>query len=531
MTLHGQHLIAGVPSAESSLTFRAINAAGGQLMEPSFHEGADIDADRALRAADEAFDALRTRSAHDRAALLDTIGEEIMALGDALLQRCQAETNLPLARLTAERGRTVTQAKMFATMIREGSWVDAVIDRALPDRQPQPRPDMRRMLVPIGPIVVFGASNFPFAISVAGTDTVCALGAGCPVVVKAHPAHPGTCEMMAAAVQRALKKAGFPAGAFSMIQGAGHAIGAALVKHPLARAVAFTGSLRGGRALFEIANARPDPIPVYAELGSANPVFILPQALAQRGEQIAQGYVASTTLGVGQFCTNPGLLLGLRGEPFRQFQSAVAKAAQAVAPATMLHAGIRDAYEAGLAAIEKTPGVSLIGRSAASIDPHLTQAACVIFRTDVTTYDAHPHLSQEVFGPTSLVIEADTTADLERIAGNLEGHLTATLHATNEDLANHQALVRILERKVGRIVINGFPTGVEVTHATHHGGPYPATLDPHWTSIGSASIFRFVRPVCYQGFPDEALPAELQNANPRGIWRKIDGEQTKHAMT
>lgn len=526
-TLHGNHLLGNTKSAQGKITFRAVNASGGHLMEPAFHEATDGEIDRAMTLADESFDALRSRSAEDRAALLESIADEIMALGDGLLARAHAETNLPMGRLTAERGRTAMQSKMFATMIREGSWVDAVIDRALPDRQPQPRPDMRRMLVPIGPIVVFGASNFPFAISVAGTDTVCALGAGCPVVVKAHPAHPGTCEMMATAVQNALKKHGFPAGCFSLIQGASHAVGTALVKHPLTRAVAFTGSLRGGRALWEIANARPEPIPVYAELGSANPVFILPQALAQRGEQIAQGYVQSTALGVGQFCTNPGLLLGLKGDGFTKFTQAVATAAQAVAPQTMLHAGIRDAYDHGIEAIAKTPGVTLVAKSAQAADPHLTQAACVMFKTDVKTFDAQPHLHREVFGPTSLIIEADTTADLERIARNLEGHLTATIHATPEDLKNHATLVRILERKVGRIVINGFPTGVEVAHATHHGGPYPASLDGHWTSIGSASIYRFVRPVCYQGFPDEALPVELQNANPRKIWRKIDGEMTK----
>lgn len=529
-TLHGKHLIGNTTSAQGTLTFRAISGAGGQLMEPAFHEATESEIDRALKLADESFDALRTRSAEDRAALLDSIAEEIMALGDGLLERAHAETSLPMGRLTAERGRTAGQAKLFAAMIREGSWIDAVIDRPLPDRQPLARPDLRRMLVPIGPIVVFGASNFPLAISVAGTDTVSALGAGCPVVVKAHPAHPGTCELMAGAIQKALKKHNFPAGCFSLIQGASHEVGINLVKHPLTRAVAFTGSLRGGKALWEIANARPEPIPVYAELGSANPVFILPQALEQRSEQIAQGYVQSTNLGVGQFCTNPGLLLGLKGEPFTKFTTAVAAAAQATAPQTMLHAGIRDAYVQGTDAIAKTPGVTLVAKSAQAADPHLTQAACVMFKTDVKTFEAQPVLHREVFGPTSLIVEADTAVELETIAHHLEGHLTATIHATDDDLKNHASLVRILERKVGRIVINGFPTGVEVAHAMHHGGPYPASLDGHWTSIGSASIYRFVRPVCYQGFPDASLPAELQNGNPRKIWRKLDGEMSKDAV-
>ena len=529
-SLHGKHLIGDVTSAASSTTFRAVNPATSTAMEPAFHEGTDAEADRAMKLADESFDALRSRSPADRAALLDAIADEIMALGDALLERCHAETALPMGRITMERGRTMNQAKMFAAMIRDGSWLDAVIDRALPDRQPLPRPDMRRMLMPMGPVVVFGASNFPLAISVAGTDTVSALGAGCPVVVKAHPAHPGTCEMVGAAVQRALKKCGFPAGAFSLLHGKGNAIGEALVKHPLTAAVAFTGSLRGGRALFNLAAARPNPIPVYAELGSTNPVFVLPGALATRGEQIAQGYIASVTLGCGQFCTNPGLMLGLKGTALAQLEDKIKLAAEAAAPATMLHAGIRDAYDRGIATITATKGVSVLGSSAAAADRAKTQAKCVIFKTDLATFQSQHQLSDEVFGPSSILIEANTREELEHFARNLEGHLTATIHGTPEDLAEYASLVRILERKVGRIVFNGFPTGVEVAHATQHGGPYPASLDAHWTSIGSASIYRFVRPICYQGFPDAALPAELKNANPRGMWRVVDGVKMKDGM-
>lgn len=527
MTLHGHHLIANTPTAASAQSFRAVNPSTSQPLDPAFHEATEAEADRALQLADASFDELRSRPPEERARLLEAIAGEIEALGDALLQRCHAETALPMPRLQAERARTMFTAKLFAQMIREGSWVDAVIDRALPDRQPQPRPHIRRMLAPIGPIVVFGASNFPLAISVAGTDTVSALAAGCPVVVKAHPAHPGTCEMMATAVAAAVKKCGLPAGVFSLLHGAGHAIGQALVKHPLTKAVAFTGSLRGGRALFDLAAARPQPIPVYAELGSSNPVFVLPGALKERGEQIAAGFIQSTTLGAGQFCTNPGLLLGLRGEAMSNFQQAVSRAAAEAPPATMLHAGIRDAYQRGLAQIANTKGVNILGESKAKPDPAKTQAACVIFRTDVTTYTANPHLTEEVFGPNSIVIEADATEELERIAESLDGRLTATIHGTDADLLQHARLVRILERKVGRLVFNGFPTGVEVCHAMHHGGPYPAATDPHFTSIGSASIHRFVRPLCYQNFPDAALPPELRNRNERAIWRKIDGEITK----
>ena len=297
----GSHLIGDTTSSASSTVFEAINPSTGEKLSPAFHEGSAAEADQAMKLASEAFDAMRTRSAEDRAALVDAIADQIMALGDALLERCHAETGLPMARLTAERGRTVGQAKMFAQVSREGSYVDARIDPALPDRKPMPRPDIRRMLMPIGPVVVFGASNFPLAISVAGTDTVCALGAGCPVVVKAHPGHPGTCELLGRAIAAAIKQCGFPAGAFSLLQGASTTIGQALVKHPLAKAVAFTGSLRGGRALFDAACSRPNPIPVYAELGSANPVFLLPGALAARGDEIAAGFVSSVALGVGKF--------------------------------------------------------------------------------------------------------------------------------------------------------------------------------------------------------------------------------------
>ncbi|MEX2216334.1 MAG: aldehyde dehydrogenase (NADP(+)) [Phycisphaeraceae bacterium] len=526
----GKHLIGDTTSSASSTVFEAINPSTGEKLSPPFHEGSAAEADHAMKLADAAFDTLRARSAEDRAALVEGIADQIMALGDALLDRCHAETGLPMGRLTAERGRTVGQAKMFAQVLREGSYVDARIDPALPDRKPMARPDIRRMLMPIGPVVVFGASNFPLAISVAGTDTVCALGAGCPVVVKAHPGHPGTCELLGHAIAAALKQGGFPAGAFSLLQGASTTIGQALVKHPLARAVAFTGSLRGGRALFDAANSRPDPIPVYAELGSANPVFLLPGALASRGDEIAAGFVQSVALGVGQFCTNPGVVLGLRGQAMAKFTAKVAALAADVPPATMLHKGIRDAYDTGTETISKTNGVRLLGQSREGPDPARTHASTIVFHTDGNTWESQKHLHQEVFGPSSIIIEGDTVEQLTRIAENLEGHLTATLHGTPEDLKEYAPLVRILERKVGRIIFNGFPTGVEVCHAMHHGGPYPASLDPHWTSIGMASIGRFVRPVCYQSFPDSALPTELQNANPRGIMRLIDGNLTRGGM-
>jgi NADP-dependent aldehyde dehydrogenase len=530
MELTGKQLIAGEPTASNDTTFSAQNPNDSTTLEPAFHEATGEEIDRAMRAAAAAFDAFRARSAEDRAALLDAIADEVEALGDALLERAHAETGLPMPRLTGERGRATGQARLFANLLREGSWVDARIDLPQPDRKPLPKPDVRRLLAPIGPVVMFGASNFPLAISVIGTDTVSALGAGCPVVVKGHPGHPGTCEMLARAVATALEKLNFPKGAFSLVQGTSNDVGMALVKHPATQAVAFTGSLRGGRALADAAAARPTPIPVYAEMGSVNPVFVLPGAAAERGDAIAQGYVQSVTLGAGQFCTNPGLLLGLKSDALDAIKAATAKAAGDAAPATMLHAGISKSFENGLERVSGVDGVSALGCSSTDADTTATQAACSIFSTNVDTLLGNPDLFEENFGPSSVVVESDTAKKLEAVAEKLEGQLTATIHGTAEDLKNHAGLVRILERKVGRLIFNGFPTGIEVCPSMHHGGPYPAATHSHFTSIGTASILRFVRPVCYQGFPDAALPVELQNGNPKGVWRLVDGELSQDAI-
>ncbi|MFK7844548.1 MAG: aldehyde dehydrogenase (NADP(+)), partial [Rhodothermales bacterium] len=378
----------------------------------------------------------------------------------------------------------------------------------------------------IGPVAVFGASNFPLAIGVAGTDTVTAFGAGCPVVAKAHPAHPGTSELLAGAIAKAIKKSGLPAGVFSMLHGRGHEVGLAMATNPHIKAVAFTGGLRGGRALFDAAAARPEPIPVYAEMGSTNPVFLLPGALKERSADIAKGYLQSVNLGVGQFCTNPGVVLGLKGDGLKAFQSESGKIAESVAPATMLHPGISKAFSGGVEKIQGTPGVSLLGQTASSLTVD-TQAACSIFATDIETLKSTPHLMEEVFGPTSIVVACNSVDEMEETAEALEGHLSATIHGTKEDLEAHRNLITILEKKVGRIIINGYPTGIEVCAAMHHGGPYPASTDSHYTSIGTGAILRFGRPVCYQGFSEDLLPAQLRNANEKGIWRMVDGELTK----
>jgi 2,5-dioxopentanoate dehydrogenase len=525
MLIHGHHLIAGATVSSAGSPFSSTNFTSGQSLEGSFMEAGTAEVDAALQAADQAFPTLRAASVELRAKFLELLADKVVALGDDLLNRAHAETALPMARLQGERGRAVGQCKLFANLIREGSWAQPCIDRAQPERQPLPKPDVRRVMQPIGPVVVFGASNFPFAIGVIGTDTLCALAAGCSVVVKGHPAHPGTCELLAGCVAAALQELGLPAGAFSMLQGKGHALGEALVKHPLTQAVAFTGSLKAGRTLADLAAARPQPIPFYGEMGSVNPVFLLPGALKARAASIAEGYIGSVTMGVGQFCTNPAVVLGLQGAELDSFIHAAAEAAAKVAPATMLHGNICQAYEQGTAKMSQTPGVTLVGQSGNSAATH--QAACLIYRTELQNLEAQPHLQHEVFGPCSIIAQAQSRAELLHFANQLEGQLTATLHGTVEDLQEHADLIQVLERKVGRIIFNGFPTGIEVCPSMHHGGPYPAASHSFFTSIGTASIYRFVRPVCYQGFPDAALPELLRNQNTTGCMRMIDGVLTQ----
>lgn len=524
MSLHGHHLIAGQRVAPEGPTFQAVNPTTSQLLDGSFGDATPAQVDAALKAADAAFDGLKGAGYDVRAKFLDTLADNVMALGDALLERAHAETALPMARLTGERGRAIGQFKLFAQLIRDGSWAQASIDHAIPDRQPLPKPDVRRVLQPLGPVVVFGASNFPFAIGVVGTDTVCALAAGCPVVVKGHPAHPGTCEMLAGAVYAALEACGLPAGSFSLVHGRSNEMGASLVKHPLTNAVAFTGSLKGGRALYDIACARPSPIPFYGEMGSVNPVFVLPHALKERAAQIAEAYVTSVNMGVGQFCTNPALVLGVASVELDGFVQAAAEAAAKVAPATMLHAGIRKAFVEGNENFAAIKGVSVAGMSGVAGSSHATQAECVIYQTDLDTVKANADLQHEVFGPCSIITRCTTREDMLDFARSLEGQLCASIHGTPDDLRENADLVRILERKVGRIIFNGFGTGIEVCPSMHHGGPYPAASHSFFTSIGTGSIYRFVRPVCYQSFPEDCLPELLQGANPRSAFRLVDGK-------
>jgi len=406
--------------------------------------------------------------------------------------------------------------------------VQAIIETAQPDRQPLPKPDTRSLQIPLGPVGVFGASNFPLAFSVAGGDTASALAAGCPVVAKAHPAHPATSQLVADAIIRAAAATGMPAGVFSLIHGPSVEVGMTLVQHPLIKAIGFTGSFRGGKAIFDAAVRRPEPIPVYAEMGSTNPVFILPRALQQRQEALAQGLVNSITLGVGQFCTNPGLVISLASDQTNTFVNIAGEILAAVQPGTMLTPGIKTAYDQGLQKLSNVNNVQVIARGPAS------DASCAgsahLLKTDAETFVANPELSEEVFGPSSVVITADSKEQLLEIAHNLHGHLTATIHGTPEDLEEYTELIRLLERKVGRLLLNGYPTGVEVGHAMVHGGPYPATTDARSTSVGTTAIYRFVRPICYQDFPQQLLPEALKNDNPSNIWRKVNGSFTKEKI-
>jgi len=527
MRLEGSHFIGPDRSARGGDVFHGIDPASGKRLEPAYREATPDEIDRAANMAAEAFEDLRARPPADKAALLDRIAAEIDALGDALVERANAETALGPQRLSGERTRTCNQLRMFARMVEEGSWVQARIDHALPQRKPLPRPDLRRMLVPVGPVVSFASSNFPLAISVAGNDTASGLAAGCPIIVKAHPAHPGTSELVAAAVTKAVRETRMHPGVLSLLHGRSHEVGLALVRHPRVKAVAFTGSLRAGRALFDAANARPEPIPVFAEMGSTNPVFVLPGAMEQRGRQIAEGLKNSVTLGVGQFCTCPGIVVGLEGDATKTFTAAVAELIEASPPGTMLYEGIRRAFFDGVQSFARVRGVNMAAQSKSPADESKNQAPATLFTTDAQTFLDNDLLSHEVFGPSTLLVKGRSKQDMERIARSLEGHLTATIHGTPQDLEEHRGLVAILEQKVGRLIFNGFPTGIEPCNAVHHGGPYPATTDARTTSIGTTAVERFVRPVCYQDFPQAALPAELRDGNPGKIWRLVDGQMTR----
>ncbi|MDI5889957.1 aldehyde dehydrogenase (NADP(+)) [Halomonas rhizosphaerae] len=521
MTPQGTSLIGQRAVTGDQAVIRPIDPASGEALAPEY-PGLDRHAvAEACQLAEEALTTYRETSLEERASFLETIAAEIEALGDALVERAMAETGLPRARIEGERGRTCGQLRLFASVVRAGEWLDVRIDPALPDRQPMPRVDLRQRHVALGPVAVFGASNFPLAFSVAGGDTASALAAGCPVVVKAHSAHPGTSELVGRAVQKAVASCGLPEGVFSLLFGSGKEIGQALVADPHIQAVGFTGSRNGGLALMATAQARPQPIPVYAEMSSINPVFLLPEALQARAKEIAEGFIGSLNMGAGQFCTNPGLVIAIKGEALDAFTAAAGEAVKGSAAQTMLTPGIHAAYDDGVSQLAGE--AREIARGSASEGPHQCQAA--LFATSSADFLANAALQAEVFGAASLLIECEDLAEMRAVAEQLEGQLTATLQMDDGDLDAARTLLPVLERKAGRVLANGWPTGVEVCHAMVHGGPFPATSDSRTTSVGSAAIHRFLRPVCYQNLPEGLLPEALKEGNPLGVTRLVDGKR------
>ena len=527
MDLHGKNIIAGETSSQEATDagFHAANPATGEQLEPKFHDATleELEA-AAFLGAHAAITFVKDRER--RAVLLERIADGIEGLGDELVARVVAESGLPEGRVVMERGRTCNQLRMFAAVARDGSYLEARIDRAQPDRAPIPKPDLRRINVPLGPVAVFGASNFPLAFSVAGGDTASALAAGCPVVAKAHPAHPGTCEMIGRVICDAVAACDLPGGVFSLVHGVGHPVGATLVCLDEIEAVAFTGSFAGGSALLEQSLERGRLIPFYAEMGSVNPVVVLPGAAAERATDLAAGLQGSVCLGAGQFCTNPGVVFAVDDDATNGLIDQLTSLMTEAPDGTLVHSGIRQGYMAACAQLEAVDGVERAGRPADDAGPGEAAATPAVFTTSAATLRLNPEILDEVFGPATLVVRCESVDDITDFIVDIEGQLTTTIHGTDAELATEETanLVEALQTISGRVVVNGFPTGVEVCPSMHHGGPWPASTDIRATSVGTAAIARFVRPFSYQGFPASLLPPELHDGNPSGIRRLIDGE-------
>ncbi len=522
MRIQGELLIGGRGQAGRGAQFWGFDPVAQARLEPAFGAATSDDVELACALADAAFDAYRAIDLEQRAVFLQSIAQNLVAVGPQIVDRAMRETGLPRARLEGELGRTTGQLRLFATVLRDGGFLDVRIDPALPQRTP-PRPDLRMMQAPLGPVAVFGASNFPLAFSAAGGDTASALAAGCPVIVKAHPAHPGTAELVGRAIQQAVTAQGLPPGVFSLLFDGGLDVGQALVGDRRIQAVGFTGSRTGGTALTALAHARPQPIPVYAEMSSINPVVLLPGALEARGEAIGQAFTVALTLGAGQFCTNPGLLLAVEGPGLEAFLRGAILAVSEAGAATMLTPGIHRAYLNGVEALAANAAVETQAQGRAA-DGLSSQAA--LFSTSAERFLADPSLAHEVFGACSLLVRCQDLAELEKVIVSLEGQLTVSVHTAPSDLAEATRLMPLLERRAGRVLFNGFGTGVEVCHAMVHGGPFPATSDGRSTSVGSLAIMRFLRPVCYQDLPFELLPAALRDENPMSVPRRVDGRLT-----
>ena len=527
--LLGQSIVNGEACKGNGTGFHGSEPATGAQLEPVYRSASVEEVDRAARLADDAFGIYSKLPGAVRAGFLRHIAAGLEAITAEVVDRAHQETALPKARLQGEVGRTVGQLRLFAQVVEEGSWAMARIDPAMPERKPLPRADIRSVLRALGPVAVFGSSNFPLAFSVAGGDTASALAGGNPVIVKAHSAHPGTSEMVGQVIAQSVKECGLPAGTFALIFGSGSVVGSALVEHPSVKAVGFTGSLYAGTALMKLAAARPEPIPCFMEMSSVNPVIVLPEALKTRAAQIAEGLFGSFTLGVGQFCTKPGLIYLPLDENADALVAGLAERVEKAGAAPMLTAGIHKSYKQLVAEREKTGGVKVVAKASPEV-AGTVNAPPALFEVSGRDLLREPKLAEEIFGPSTLVIRYRNREELVELAQALEGQLTATLHGTEADIAAAGDLVAILERKAGRLVVNGFPTGVEVCHAMVHGGPYPATSNSRTTSVGTQAIYRFARPVCYQDFPQAALPDELKNENPLGILRLVNGVYTRDAV-
>ena len=530
MTISGKQLINGEWVEGLAGNYQAIDPSTGEALAPALSKASTEQVSSAVAAAEAASSEFRRTSLEHRASFLRACAEEILALGDVLVERAMAETGLPRARIEGERGRTCGQLNLFADTILQGDFLDVRIDTALPDRQPAPRPDLRYMNQALGPVVVFGASNFPLAFSVAGGDTASAFAAGCPVLVKGHSSHPGTSELIAQAIAKAVKSSDLPAGVFSLLMGSGREVGAALVVAPEVRAVGFTGSFAGGMALVKLASERKEPIPVFAEMGSINPVVLLPEALKANAETIAEAFVGSLNMGVGQFCTNPGLVLAIESEALTVFIDSVTQVLAQQPAGVMLNEGIQKAYMQGVASIAGQPGVDkkAVGENQKGKSGFCCQST--LLTVAAKDFIANPELTEEMFGPAALLVKCRDLEELSAVIKRLQGQLTATIHTAAGEMSGYADLVDLLTQRVGRLLVNGFPTGVEVCHAMVHGGPFPASTDVRFTSVGTTAINRFLRPVCLQNYPNELLPETLQDSNPLALWRLINGKRSKDAL-
>ncbi|MFK8058464.1 MAG: aldehyde dehydrogenase (NADP(+)) [Polaribacter sp.] len=521
----GKNYIDNQLSAKGNKTYKTFNPELNKENSVEFSEASSEEIQEAVDLASKAFQEFRFISGTKKAKFLNTIADEILALDDELVQTYCSETGLPEGRAKGERGRTVGQLRSFATLVAEGSWVEATIDVAQPNREPMPKSDIRKMLIPLGPVVVFGASNFPLAYSTAGGDTAAALASGCPVIVKSHPMHSGTGELVASAIIKAAQKTGMPNGVFSNLNSSGIEVGQQLVSHSGVKAVGFTGSIKGGRALLDLAAKRAEPIPVFAEMGSINPVVILPEALANRNNEIAKTYAGSITLGTGQFCTNPGLILGIKSDDLSEFVNHLSQEILEINPSCMLHPNIKKGYNANKEKVVSQENVTVTANYESDVANNYAQQAVV--SVNGKSFLENPTLHLEVFGPFSMVVQCENEAELEQVIASLEGQLTGTVISDDNEISNYSNVIAALQNRVGRIIFNGVPTGVEVCESMVHGGPYPASTDSRFTAVGINSIKRWVRPFSYQDWPDNILPKELQNENPLEIFRNLEGKRTK----